>query len=121
MEELAIKIAETLDISVQAAIDMYPVIRSQFIWYQAINNINIWAFCLGFISMVVVGVSGMIRQDTDKYDWHTEEINEEWVDINKIFKVSLSAFALAVIISVTTDMIIPFLAPDVMLIKNFLG
>lgn len=121
MEELAIKIAETLDISVQGAIDMYPVIRGQFIWYQALNNINIWALLLGFISMIVVGVAGMIRQDTDKYNWHTEEITEDWADIDKVFKISLLVFALAVIIAVATDMIIPFLAPDVMLIKSFLG
>lgn len=34
MEELAVKIAELLDISVQGAIDLYPVIRSQYIWYS---------------------------------------------------------------------------------------
>lgn len=121
MEELAIKIAETLDISVQAAIDMYPVIKEQFIWYQVLISINIWAFLLGFISIIVVGVTLFIRFDLDKYKWRTGEINEKWVDIDKIFKASLSALAIAVIIAITTDMIIPFLAPDVVMIKSFLS
>lgn len=121
MEELASKIAETLDISVQAAIDMYPVIREQFMWYQVLDNINSWALMLGFVSMIVVGVTLFIRFDLDKYNWRTEEINEDWVNVNKVFKKALLLLLLSVVVAITTDMIIPFLAPDIILIKNLLG
>ena len=121
MEELAIKIAEMLDISVQAAIDMYPVIRSQYIWYRVLTNVNAWALILWFGSIIITGIAWIVRNDTTKYDWRTEEINEEWVDIDKIFKIGLSVVVSSVVIAIVTDMIIPFLAPDIMIIKNFLG
>lgn len=121
MEELAIKIAETLDISVQAAIDMYPVIRNQFVWYQTLTSVGSWAIILWFGSIIVTGIAWIIRNDTSKYDWRTEEIKEEWVDIDKIFKIALSTFVLFLVVAITTEMIIPFLAPDIVLIKDFLG
>ena len=121
MEELAIKIAETLDISVQGAIDVYPVIRSQYIWYEALTTLCIWAVILGFISMLVIGVSGVIRDDTDKYYWNTEEIREEWTSIDNVFKKAILALLIFIVIGITTSIIAPFLAPDIMIIKNFLG
>ncbi|WP_373814652.1 hypothetical protein [Jeotgalibaca porci] len=121
MEELAIKIAETLDISVQAAIDMYPVIRSQFTWYLVLDNINTWAVLLMFVSIMLTGVTLFIRFDLDKYNCRTEEINEDWVAVDKVFKKAFLLLLLSVVVAITTDMIIPFLAPDILLIKNFLG
>ena len=121
MEELAIKIAEMLDISVQGAIDVYPVIRSQYIWYRVLTNVNAWALILWFGSTIVTGIAWIIRNDTTKYGLRTDEIAEEWVDIDKTFKISLLVLVLSVVIAIVTDMIIPFLAPDIMIIKNFLG
>lgn len=121
MEELAIKIAEMLDISVQGAIDMYPVIRGQYIWYQMLTSVGSWSIILWFGSIIITGITWVIRNDTSKYDWRTEEITEEWADIDKIFKIALSAFVLFLVVAIATEMIVPFLAPDIMLIKNFLG
>lgn len=121
MEELAIKIAETLDISVQAAIDMYPVIRGQYIWYETLNSVTIWSIILGLVSMIAVGVTGVIRDDTNKYDRHSEEINEEWVDIDKVFKTASLVLVIFAVIGIVSSLVIPFLAPDIMIIKSFLG
>lgn len=121
MEELAIKLAETLDISVQAAIDMYPVIRSQYIWYESLSTVMDWSVILGLISMIVVGVTFVIRDDTSKYDWGSEEINEDWANINKVFKKALMALVIFIVIGIVASIIAPFLAPDVMIIKDFLG
>lgn len=121
MEELAIKIAETLDISVKAAIDMYPVIRGQYIWYETLNNVMIWSIILSFISIIAIGVTLVIRDETQKFDWTTEEITDEWVSIEKVFKKALMALVIFVVIGIVTSSVTPFLAPDVMLIKNFLG
>lgn len=121
MEELAIKIAETLDISVKAAIDMYPVIRGQYIWYEALTSVGSWSIILWFGSIIITGIAWVIRSDTAKYDWRTEEITEDWVNIDKLFKIGLSMFVIFLVIAVVTELVVPFLAPDVMLIKNFLG
>ena len=121
MEELAIKIAEMLDISVQGAIDIYPVIRSQYIWYEALTRVGSWAIILWFGSIIITGITWIIRNNTTKFDWRTEEITEEWADIDKTFKIALSAPVLFLVIAIATEMITPFLAPDITLIKNFLG
>ena len=121
MEELAIKIAEMLDISVQGAIDIYPVIRGQYIWYEMLTTLEFWAMFLWFASIFAVGITWVIRNDEAKYDWTTEEITEEWANIDKIFKTALSSFVLLLVVAIAIEMIIPFLAPDIMIIKNFLG
>ena len=121
MEELAIKLAETLDISVQAAIDIYPVIRSQYIWYAILTSLINWAIVIGFVSLILTGVTLFIRFDLDKYNWRTEEINEDWVIVDKVFKKAVLVLMVSVVIAVAVEIIAPFLAPDIMIIKNFLG
>ena len=121
MEELASKIAEMLDISVQGAIDIYPVIRNQYIWYEILNGVGGWIMLLGIMLLIVIGITFAIRDDTRKFDWRTEEITEEWANIDKIFKIELSVFVLLVVIDIATSITLPFLAPDIMLIKDFLG
>lgn len=121
MEELAIKLAETLDISVKAAIDLYPVIRSQYIWYETLESVISWALVIGFVSFILTGVTLFIRFDLDKYDWRTEEINEDWVIVDKVFKKAVLVLMVSVVIAVAVEIIAPFLAPDIMIIKNFLG
>ena len=121
MEELAVKIAELLDISVQGAIDLYPVIRSQYIWYAILTSVTNWATVIGFVSLILTGVTLFIRFDLDKVNWRTEEINEDWVIVDKLFKKVLLVLMLSVVIGIVTSVIIPFLAPDIMIIKNFIG
>lgn len=121
MEELAIKLAETLDISVKAAIDMYPVIRGQYIWYSVLTSIGSWSIILWFGSIIIGGIAWVIRSDTEKYDWKTDEITEDWANINKLFKLALSFFVALLVIAITTELVVPFLAPDIVLIKNLLG
>lgn len=122
MEELAVKIAELLDISVQGAIDLYPVIRSQYIWYSLCQNIGGWVMLLGVISLVSTVATFIIRKDTKIYSWRDrEKINEEYTSIDKLFKISISIFILLTVIGIAMSAAIPFLAPDIVLIKDFLG
>ena len=121
MEELASKIAETLDISVKAAIDMYPVIRGQFIWYETLHSVMIWSIILSFISIIAIGITIVIRDETQKYYYNTEEITKDWASIDKVFKKAMMALLVFIIIGIVANIVVPFLAPDVVLIKNFLG
>ena len=121
MEELAVKIAETLDISVQAAIDMYPVIRSQYIWYAILTSVTIWTTVIGFVSLILTGVTLFIRFDLDKVNWRTGEIEEDWAIADKVFKKVLLALILSAVVGIATSITIPFLAPDIMLIKDLIG
>src|SRR5699024_11577522 len=100
MEELAIKIAETLDISVQGAIDMYPVIRSQYIWYAVLTSVTNWATVIGFVSLILTGVTLLIRFDLDKFNWRTGEIEVDWVIADKVFKKLLLDILLCSVICI---------------------
>ena len=121
MEELAIKIAETLDISVQAAIDMYPVIRSQYIRYEILTSVTNWATVIGFVSLILTGVTLFIRFDLDKVNWRTGEIEEDWAIADKVLKKVLLVLILSAVVGIVTSAIIPFLAPDIMLINDILN
>lgn len=121
MEELAVKIAELLDISVQGAIDIYPVIRGQYIWYETLTRVSIWAAILALASMIIIGVIGVIRDETAKFDWTTEEITEEWANIDKVFKKAILALVIFVVIAIASTIVAPFLAPDIVLIKDLIG
>ena len=121
MEELAIKIAETLDISVQGAIDIYPVIRSQYIWYEVLTIMALWMVILIIASIIIIGVAGVNRDYTDKFDLRNEKITEDWVSIDKVFKKAILALLVFIVITIAISIVIPILAPDVMLIKNLLG
>lgn len=121
MEVLASKIAELLDISVQGAIDLYPVIKSQYVWYRVLGGVSVWSAILGLVSLASLLIAVVIRDETSKYDWNTEEISEDWKAINKVFNVSMLAFVLFIIIAIIANLARPFLAPDILLIKDFLG
>lgn len=121
MEVLASKIAELLDISVQGAIDLYPVIKSQYVWYRVLSGVSMWSAILGFVSLASMLIALAVEDETSKYVWDTEEISEEWKAINKVVVVSILAFVLFIIITITANLARPFLAPDILLIKDFLG
>ena len=121
MEELAIKIAETLDISVQAAIDMYPVIRSQYIRYAILTSVTNWATVIGFVSLILTGVTLFIMFDLDKVNCRTGEIEEDWAIADKVLKKVLLVLMLSAVVGIVTSVIIPFLAPDIMLINDILN
>ena len=121
MEELAVKIAETLDISVQGAIDLYPVIRSQYVWYAVLTSVIDWATVIGLFSLILTGITLFIRFDLDKFNWRTGEIEEDWAIADKVFKKVLLALILSAVVGIANSAIIPFLAPDIMLINDILN
>lgn len=122
MEELAVKIAELLDISVQGAIDLYPVIRSQFIWYSALGSVTNWTILLGIFSFVSVVVTFCIMENKYRYTWGDREtIKKEYASIDKLFKISILVLVSMVVIGIAIDFAIPFLAPDILMIKDLIG
>lgn len=121
MEELVSEVAELLGISVQEAINIYPMLRSQYIWYNILSGVVGWSILLVFILAFVIFISYTIRRDTDKHDWRSNEVTEEWIKIDKLFKIELSIFVLLVVIGIVGAMAIPFLAPDVIVIESLIG
>lgn len=52
MNELAVKLAELLDMTVQQAVKLYPVLRGQYIWY----SISTYIETFGSLLTVIFGV-----------------------------------------------------------------
>lgn len=101
MESLALEISKILNITVEKAIELMPVIRKQFIWYEAVNG----ARMLIGITMAVCALVWWIS------------VEEEW---EKIIITSSILFVLSMIAFSFTFIILPFLAPDFMMIKEFI-
>jgi uncharacterized protein YqgQ len=55
METLALQLAELLEISIDKAIELYPVLRTQFVWYKIANLLNGLGLLI-LLPTVIVGV-----------------------------------------------------------------
>lgn len=115
MNELASKLADVLDVTTKAALDLYPVIRDQFVWYGALDSIRNVFVALLAISLFVSIVTNM---------WLTIEMSwgfEDWKDNWKTAKWLIITPILSLIIILTIDILSYFLAPDIMIIMELLN
>ena len=140
MEELAIKLSELLDITVESAIKLYPVLREQFIYYRALGFIRsislLTAFVLFFyIAIIWLIEHGRLDSDINKYDRYyydsekDEEINakkkvyefkEKQNELQAIQSRKLKYLAIPILIFVLSTLARYFLSTDLLIIKEFL-
>jgi len=124
METLAIEISKILNISFEKAIELLPVIRSQFIKYSIINSIS-WPinviFILTSIFLFVVSLVFLGNKDykNKSYGWSSTDEN---LSINSreilptLVKAVIALGVLTMILSVSRYI----LAPDFMMLKQFI-
>lgn len=77
MEELATKIAELLDITVESAIELYPVLRNQFMVYKIVGIFEKIAIIIFFITLMHIALSSLInfsRNDSKIHDYEMKLI-----------------------------------------------
>ena len=113
MNELAVKISELLDITVESAVELYPVIRGQFMWYSALGKVGGLNFLFGLalaIASCVVGAYYCIVYD-DSYDL---------TKARKTAKVIAMGWAIVIVIWITLTILVHVTAPDIILIKGLL-
>lgn len=101
MESLALEISKILNITVEKAIELLPIIRKQFIWYKVVDGARM------FIGITIV-VCALVWWISAEEDWE------------KIIITSSILFVLSIIAFSLTFIILPFLAPDFMMIKEFM-
>lgn len=119
MEELAIKMAEYLEISVETAIELYPVLRSQFMVYMVLDRIGNVVFTLSVLTFIATVIIGMIMLFLYAYAWDSEE--EEAVKSLglKIFKIAGPTFVVLQVVYILIMVIGVIFAPDVVMIRSF--
>lgn len=128
MENLAIEIANILNITVEKAIELMPIIREQFIKYSFIDSIaNPFSFALIFSSMAMAALSIVYLYsikyavyDTEMYGSVYEEEIAFHKNVKKLLIIAVKTVIIIVIVLTVTDVLKYILAPDFMLIKEFI-
>lgn len=115
MNELASKLADILDVTTKAALDLYPVIRDQFVWYGALGSIKNVFFTLFVVSLFAGAMIAMflsIEECWELEDWKRNRKAAKWI----IFTPVLSLIIILVI-----NILSYFLAPDIMIVMELLN
>lgn len=127
METLASEIAKILGITVEKAVELYPVIRGQMVWYNIISSFSIPLTIFFIICVITTGVFGtmiygeyvnMVPVGTRRYD---EAEHQESMRLIKILTKKIIILWIVVSLFWTLINIArPALAPDVTMIMQFL-
>lgn len=105
MNILAEQLAELLNIGIEQAVKLYPILRTQFVWYEMLNTIG---------ALLLVG--GVIITTLLLFF-----VSDEYVEVNKIVVAVLLVSTIAAILGLTLLGVRPIFAPDLMLIQRILG
>lgn len=81
MEEIMIKLAEMLEITVEAAVELYPVLRNQYIWYTAVDLVASPLVAIAVLSLGVA-VYSLIRNIDSISDLKRYKLFNEDSDFN---------------------------------------
>lgn len=112
MELLAQKLAEFLDISIESAIEVYPILREQFKIYKLLDGISLMLVVFGILA--ALSYIPLVMAYADSFD---REREQEIIKVAKrVFFPMLGFFALAFLINA----FLGYVAPDLMMLKEFL-
>lgn len=124
MEVLANELAKLLNITVEKAIELYPVLKQQFVRYNIIGSVSFIFSAMFWTSLVLAIVLGFI------YLFNMEYINSDSgydeteralaISSKKILPKVFKFLAVGVVGISTTSILQYLLSPDFMLIKEFL-
>lgn len=113
METLAIKLAELLDITVEAAIKLLPILRNQYVWYKVLGMVS----GFGFAFMLIMASGLFVFSLVIFEDYPFEE------DDAKTFKKYLFGLVALVVLGLTmfvgAKVARIMTAPDLMMILEF--
>jgi hypothetical protein len=134
MEELAIKLAEMLEVTVESAMELYPLLRYQYIWYKVLGFVAT-PFVLVAIASFVVAVYSLLRildresslklykGTTGVYSWE-REINEakRVIESNKRnLKLSIITLGATTLLAITLYTVRIIMAPDLHMLLNLMN
>jgi len=94
MEVLAVQLAELLEITVDKAIELYPVLRTQFVWYKITNLLNGLGLLM-LLPTVIVGVVELMDKGIKELYTKTPIVKLLVVSTTLILLSSLTAYVFA--------------------------
>nr|DAM49665.1 MAG TPA: hypothetical protein [Caudoviricetes sp.] len=112
--EIINKIAEWLQISVEKAVELYPQLRMETVWYSVMNNVSTILLCSGVVIIIFMFVD---------YMNYTMCSYKDEVEIKKSASERLKQFAKFLMVLVALLLVLsivsPFLYPNIVFFKQF--
>jgi len=119
MEQLAVKIAELLDITLEAAIELYPVLRGQYIWYVIFGNVITFGMVALVLSLCIFLIVGFLYS-LGKKDAYSESDKKTVETFRKITKTALVVMISCVVIVLLANALRMVTATDIHLLMRLL-
>lgn len=126
MEALAKEIAKVLGITVEKAIELYPVLKKQFVVYKILNSITNTLSVVIIVLSILLGVSAFLWLSNLDYatvestSSYTSMYHKHYLVGKKSYKVILICLAIVIILNTALIAILFWTTPDFMLIKEFI-
>ena len=114
MELLAQKLAEFLDISIESAVEVYPVLREQFKIYKLLDRLSLALAVVTVVAIILLVV--FLFKGIDEYEYESEREGRL-----KTMKIIFFIGAGTAVFSVLLSCLMAYAAPDLMMLKEFLG
>ena len=108
MENIMNKIAEWLQINVEKAIELYPQLRTEAVWYSVTQSLFYILVACIVVSLIVTSILWI--PITDYPDDEDVKRHRKW------FKISTYSVVLFVILNIVS----PFLYPNIVILKQFI-
>jgi len=124
MEVLVQELARMLNVTVEKALEVYPIIRTQYIIYNIIESASpIFGFLL-FASIVVLIASGLNclanyeYKNTESPHWQDEK--RSYHISKKLIKTLIPTIVVLITLAGILNSLKYGLAPDLMMLKEFI-
>lgn len=112
--EIVNKISEWLQISVEKAVELYPQLRTEAVWYSVMNNVSTILLCLG-VGTIIFMVMDYMNYTMDSYRDEVEVKKSAEKRLKTLAKFLLILVALLLVLSIVS----PFLYPNIVFFKQF--
>ena len=112
--EIINKIAEWLQISVEKAIELYPQLRMESVWYSVMNNVSTILLCSG-VGIIIFMFVDYTNYTIDSYRNEVEVKKSAGRRLKTLAKFLMVLVALLLVLSIVS----PFLYPNIVFFKQF--
>lgn len=125
MNELALTLAEKLDIAFESAVELLPVIQEQFIYHEIIESFNFVLTTIFSLSAIAVFISFLaviffLRINMD--DDYLDEDEERYYKLaKKTLKYSSIVFLGCLVVDIVLKLLTVLLAPQYLMLLEVLN
>lgn len=124
MNELALTLAEKLDIAFESAVELLPVIQEQFIYYEIIESFNFVLTIIFSLSTIAVFISFLavifLRINMDE-DYLDEDLERYYRLAKNTLKYSSIVFLGCLVVDIVLKLLTVLLAPQYLMLLEVLN